>query len=328
MTSLSRATVAGVLPVYLFLNQMEVTECVQTIERWTAWLKLTRFLSHGWMTALIKWEKLDTWQSLTFSKDSGKFHWPNVPRRFQLSSHQTGCTNIKLCLMVWKIRRPLSSILLTKSSQILRVVRPTSMWCDHLQRYMGTTLKDYPRVLREIKQSNADHQSFKKRVWSSSGNLSRTCCWTRWGKTVSLIIQRKTYSRAQLTLWTQEEAMTIEALPATKPKKALSGKLLSHDDVQIQNSMPQAWTTQDQEQPWRVITVNRLRSGSLSRLSESVWSQLRKFKTVRKLYEPWKKTPLKLAFVLSCSWRRYRWPRRIIWSWRFSSVGYWPPKRF
>jgi len=51
-TSSSQVTVAEVLPVYLFLNQMEATER-------TAWLKPTRSPSRGRMTALIKWEKLN-----------------------------------------------------------------------------------------------------------------------------------------------------------------------------------------------------------------------------------------------------------------------------
>ena len=34
---------------------------------------VTRFLTCGWKTALINWEKLNTWRRLTFSKDSGKF---------------------------------------------------------------------------------------------------------------------------------------------------------------------------------------------------------------------------------------------------------------
>ena len=46
--------------------------------------------------------------------------------------------------------------------------------------------------------------------------------------------------------------MTIEALPAaTPPKEASFDKLLSHDDVQMQN-LPQTSTTQGQEQPTRV----------------------------------------------------------------------------
>ena len=45
----------------------------------TTWLRVTtvnsvtRFLSCGWKTALINWEKLNTWRRVTFSKDSGKF---------------------------------------------------------------------------------------------------------------------------------------------------------------------------------------------------------------------------------------------------------------
>ena len=50
--------------------------------------------------------------------------------------------------------------------------------------------------------------------------------------------------------------MTIEALPATPPKEASFDKLLSHDDVQIQN-VPQTSTTQDHEQPIRVDTAKR-----------------------------------------------------------------------
>ena len=66
--------------------------------------------------------------------------------------------------------------------------------------------------------------------------------------------------------------MTIEALPATSPKEASFDELLSHDDVQIQNA-PQTSTTQDHEQPTRVGTAKRRRSGSLPSLSDSVWSQ-------------------------------------------------------
>ena len=88
-----------------------------------------------------KVEKLNLWWSLTFSKDSGKFHWQTVPRRFQLLSHQMVYTIIKLCLLEWKIRQPLSSVLSTKSLQILRVVKPTSVmliiysdtWEEHLR---------------------------------------------------------------------------------------------------------------------------------------------------------------------------------------------------
>ena len=53
--------------------------------------------------------------------------------------------------------------------------------------------------------------------------------------------------------------MTIEALPATPPKEASFDKLLSHDDVQIQNA-PQTSTTQDHEQPTRVGTAKRRRT--------------------------------------------------------------------
>jgi len=66
--------------------------------------------------------------------------------------------------------------------------------------------------------------------------------------------------------------MTIEALPATPPKEASFYKLLSHNDVQIQN-LPQTSTTQDQGQPTRVASAKRRRSGSLPSLSDSVWSQ-------------------------------------------------------
>ena len=66
--------------------------------------------------------------------------------------------------------------------------------------------------------------------------------------------------------------MTIEALRATPPKKALFDKLLSHDDVQIQN-FPKTSTTQDQEQTTKVAMATRRRSGSLPSLSDSVWSQ-------------------------------------------------------
>ena len=50
--------------------------------------------------------------------------------------------------------------------------------------------------------------------------------------------------------------MTIEALPAaTPPKEASFDKLLSHDDVQIQN-LPQMSTTQDQGNPQRLVQLN------------------------------------------------------------------------
>ena len=64
----------------------------------------------------------------------------------------------------------------------------------------------------------------------------------------------------------QEAAMTIEALPAaTPPKEASFDKLLSHDDVQIQN-LPEKSITQEQEQPTRVGTAKHRRSGSLGAL--------------------------------------------------------------
>jgi len=75
-----------------------------------------------------------------------------------------------------------------------------------------------------------------------------------------------------IDLTKQEVAMTIEALPATSPKETSFDKLLPHDDMQIQN-LPQTSTIQDQEQPTRVATAKRRRSGSLPSLSESVWSQ-------------------------------------------------------
>ena len=76
-----------------------------------------------------------------------------------------------------------------------------------------------------------------------------------------------------IDLTKQEVAMTIEALPAAaSPKEASFDKLLSHDDVQIQN-LAQMSTTQDQEQPTRAGAAKRHRSGSLPSLSDSVWSQ-------------------------------------------------------
>jgi len=75
-----------------------------------------------------------------------------------------------------------------------------------------------------------------------------------------------------IDLMKQDVAMTIEALSATPPKEASFDKLLSHDDVQIQN-LPKTSTTQDQEQPTRVASAKRRRSGSLPSLSDSVWSQ-------------------------------------------------------
>ena len=75
-----------------------------------------------------------------------------------------------------------------------------------------------------------------------------------------------------IDLTKQEVAMAIEAIPATPPKETSFDKLLPHDDMQIQN-LPQTSTIQDQEQPTRVATAKRRRSGSLPSLSESVWSQ-------------------------------------------------------
>ena len=75
-----------------------------------------------------------------------------------------------------------------------------------------------------------------------------------------------------IDLTKQEVAKTIEASPATLPKEASFDNLLSHDDVQTQN-FPKTSTAQDQEQPSRVATAKRRRSGSLPSLSESVWSQ-------------------------------------------------------
>lgn len=75
-----------------------------------------------------------------------------------------------------------------------------------------------------------------------------------------------------IDLTKQEVAMTTEALPATPPKEASSDNLLSHDDVQILN-LPKTSTTQNQEQPTKVATAARRRSGSLPSLSDSVWSQ-------------------------------------------------------
>ena len=67
--------------------------------------------------------------------------------------------------------------------------------------------------------------------------------------------------------------MIIEALPAaTPPKEASFDKLLSHDDMQIEN-VPEMSTTQDQEQPTRAGTAKRRRIGHLYSLSDSVWSQ-------------------------------------------------------
>ena len=63
--------------------------------------------------------------------------------------------------------------------------------------------------------------------------------------------------------------MTTEALPATPPKEASFDKLLSHDDVQTLN-LPKTSTAQDQEQPTKVATAKRRRSGSLPSLSDSV----------------------------------------------------------
>ena len=70
----------------------------------------------------------------------------------------------------------------------------------------------------------------------------------------------------------QEVPMTTEALPATPTKKASFHKLLSNDDLQIQN-FPKTSTTQDQEQTTRVAMATRRRSGSLPSLSDSVWSE-------------------------------------------------------
>ena len=62
--------------------------------------------------------------------------------------------------------------------------------------------------------------------------------------------------------------MTVEALPSTSPKEASFDKLLSHDDVQIQN-LPKT-STAHQEQLTKVATAKRRRSGSLPSLSDSV----------------------------------------------------------
>ena len=179
MTSLSQVTVVGVLPVYLFLNQMEVTECVQTTERWTVWLRLTHFLSHGWMTAMTKWEKLDTSRSLIFLKDSGKFHWQTALRRFQLVTPD-GLYQYKVMPFGMKNSPASFQRLINKvvtdledcEAYIDDVITYSDTWEEHL-RINREFFKRLSRAMLTINLS-------KMRVWPSAGNLSWTRCWTRW----------------------------------------------------------------------------------------------------------------------------------------------------
>lgn len=59
--------------------------------------------------------------------------------------------------------------------------------------------------------------------------------------------------------------------PVFKQKEAVFDQLLSQDEIELQN-LPKT-SQQEQQQPAKVVTANRRRSGSLPSLSDSVWSQ-------------------------------------------------------
>ena len=78
--------------------------------------------------------------------------------------------------------------------------------------------------------------------------------------------------QVSIDLAKQEVVMSVETLPASQPKQASFTRVLTQDDMEIQD-LPKTSTSQDQEQASRVASAKRRRSGSLPSLSDSVWSQ-------------------------------------------------------
>lgn len=108
----------------------------------------------------------------------------------------------------------------------------------------------------------------------NSENFFKTLVWVlvNYCKDRKFDSTREATQQVTIDLTKQEVAMSVEALPATQPEKTSFDRRLSQGDVEIQN-LPKTSTTQDQEQPTRVTTAKRRRSGSLPSLSDSVWSQ-------------------------------------------------------
>lgn len=108
----------------------------------------------------------------------------------------------------------------------------------------------------------------------NSENFLKTLVWVlvNYCKDRKFDNTENTTQQVSVDLTKQEVAMTVDASPTTRPEEASFVRLLSQDDIEIQD-VQKTSTSQDQEQVSRVASAKRRRSGSLPSLSDSVWSQ-------------------------------------------------------
>ena len=150
---------------------------------------------------------------------------------------------------------------------VMKVLELQETSCHTVDSLMLNTYSDAKNVLTGVIDQP---ENWRK----NSENFFKTVVWVlgNYCKDRKFNNTKEVAQPVTIDLAKQEVPMTTEALPATPPKKDSFDKLLSHDDVQIQN-FPKTSTTQDQEQTTRVAMATRRRSGSLPSLSDSVWSQ-------------------------------------------------------
>ena len=127
---------------------------------------------------------------------------------------------------------------------VMKVLELQETSCHTVDSLMLNTYSDAKNVLtRVINQP----ENWRR----NSENFFKTLVWVL----VNYCKDRKfdnTKDAAQpvtIDLAKQEVTVTTEVLPATPPKKASFDKLLSHDDVQIQN-FPKTSTAQGQGLLW------------------------------------------------------------------------------
>ena len=107
----------------------------------------------------------------------------------------------------------------------------------------------------------------------NSENFLKTLVWVlvNYCKDRKFEIPEQTSHQVSIDIAKQEVMMSVEVLPAPKPKEALLVRQTSQDDLDIPNVFMSS--TDYQEPTTRVTSPKRRRSSSLPSLSDSVWSQ-------------------------------------------------------